>query len=68
MTQNKVQGLFTFLNFVPKTIFWASLVWKLEILLFKMKLNTKEYFRVLIPFGENLDQIWSQKLKVLCLE
>ena len=68
MTQNKILGLFIFLNFVPKIIFWVSLVRKLEIVLFMMKLNTKGYFRVLIPFWADLDQIWSQKFKVLCLE
>ena len=45
MTRNKVLGLFIFLNFI---LFSANLVPKLESALFKMKLDTMEYSRLLI--------------------
>ena len=48
MTQNKVLGLFIFLDFIPKIPFWANLVPKLESALFKMKLDPVEYSRLLI--------------------
>ena len=48
MTQNKVLGPFTFLKFVPNIFFWANLAPKLESALFKMKLHTKGYSRLLI--------------------
>ena len=43
-TQNEVLGLFTYLNLVH--FFWATLVPKLEKILFKMKLDTKGYSRL----------------------
>ena len=48
MTQNKVLGLFIYLIFVLKIPFWGNLTLKLQSVLFKMKLGTKGYLRVLI--------------------
>ena len=48
VTQNQVLGLFTFLNSIPKILSWATLVPKLEKILFKMKLDAKGYSRLLI--------------------
>ena len=48
MTQNKVLELFIFLNFVPRRHFLVKFGPKLERPLFKMKLHTKKYSRVLI--------------------
>ena len=39
VTQNKVLGLFIFLNFVPKILFGTNFVPKLENVFFKFKLN-----------------------------
>ena len=48
VTRNKVHGLFTFLNFVPKYFFWVNLFPKLESTLFKLKLDIERYSRLLI--------------------
>ena len=65
LTQNKVLGLFIFLNFAPKIIFWANLVPKFESNLFKMKLDTKWYSRVLMLISTIAFLIFVPKIPVL---
>ena len=48
MTQNKVLGLFIFLNFVPKVLFLCTFGPKHGSPLFKMKLGAKGYSKVMI--------------------
>ena len=54
MTQNNVLALFIFLNFVLEILFWGNFGPESSKPLFKMKLDTEGYSRLLILNSTNI--------------